>query len=64
MIQKNNSNKANHNNKNSNYQMKNNKSKMNNSDQDKPKELRPCCACKETREIRDECLRIKDDQEC
>jgi len=28
------------------------------------KPLRPCCACPETRKIRDECIRNKSEEEC
>lgn len=28
------------------------------------KPLRPCCACPETRNLRDECLREKGEDEC
>ncbi len=28
------------------------------------KALRPCCACPETRNLRDECIRNKSEEEC
>jgi cytochrome c oxidase assembly protein subunit 17 len=32
--------------------------------EDKPKELRPCCACPETRKKRDECIFNKGEENC
>ncbi len=30
----------------------------------KPKKLGPCCVCKETKKLRDECLLLKSQEEC
>jgi cytochrome c oxidase assembly protein subunit 17 len=30
----------------------------------KPKKLGPCCVCKETKKVRDECLLFKTEEDC
>ena len=36
----------------------------NNKDKIDKKPLRPCCACPDTRNLRDECIRNKSEEEC
>ena len=36
----------------------------NNTKEENKKPLRPCCSCPETRNIRDDCIRNKSEEEC
>lgn len=41
-----------------------NNSEENDKKLENKKPLRPCCACPETRNVRDECIRNKSEEDC
>jgi cytochrome c oxidase assembly protein subunit 17 len=44
--------------------MENENNKINKQEEQPKKPLKPCCACPETRKLRDECIRNKSEEDC